>query len=345
MALNIVKRFQFCLNTDDAEIVRLGLDGFAEQISQNEVFSLTLAALCIDPISTSVDKILHKDDNVEIADYPIVELYLNSSPRLEEMFSVWSLLTGRRELETALSAHFLRCFVFILQILPENDSRYADITLRILREHETGLIRQLQSTDSSTVAYTMLLVSLCLRAHKSLSEPLLNALLTSYKSLKSLASKPGRLPIFAGFSAVVLLSHFFTYLEYTQCLLVLSEEKLVLDLLYHGSLPTLHLLLDMQQQLWTSGSNLFRDHLSYFLNNQTINKLLNMRSKISTAEFDSYINPFLRDMSESLLIEVASITTVSAQSKTIFGAIYAILDNLVPQFDIIHQEVHEHTIN
>lgn len=344
MALNLVKRFQFCLNTDDAEIVRLGLDGFAEQIAQNENFALTLAAFALEPSVVDVEFILgSSEETIDASSFPLVEAYLNSSPRLEELFSVWSLLTGRRELEAALTANFLRCFVYILQLIPQGDARYTDITLRVLREHETGLVRQLQSTDNSTIAYTMLLISLCLRSHKSLSEPLLHALLTSFKSLKTIANKSGKLPVAATSCAVVLFGHLFTYLEYSQCLLVVSEEKLLLDLLYHGSLPTLQLLLNLQLTWLLGGSTVFRDHLSFFLNSQTVNKLLNMRSKLATDDFDAVVNPFLRLVVEHLLRETTSPATAAslapAQLKALMGAVHAVLDNLVPQFDDVHQEV------
>lgn len=340
MTLNLIKRFQFCLNTDDAEIVRLGLDGFADHVAQYSSFPTTLAANAINPDFIDVENVLKANDSLDINEFPLVETYINSSPRLEELFSVWSLLTGRRELEAALSANFLRCFVLILQLLPADDSRYVDITYRVLREHETGLIRQLQSTDRSTVAYTMLLLSFCIRTHKTLSESLLHAILTSFKQLNAAANvnKSGKLPVYASFCGVVLLGHILFYLDHSQCLLVFSEATLLVDLIYHRSLPTLHLLLSFQQSLLEQKSITFLENITYFLNDATVNKLLSMRSKLSTDEFESVINPYLQSMVEELLKELVS-SSSSMTSKTLSTAIHAVLDNLVPQFDLSHQQV------
>lgn len=330
--MNVIKRFQFCLNADDVEIVKLGLVGFADEVARSTDFHHTLLGLCRDKSYAALSDIT--EHVAEISSCPLVELYINSSPRMEELFSVWSLLSGRRELEAALASHLMRCFVSILQFLTIDDARYLDITGRVLREHDTGLLRHLQSSDESTVAYTHLLLSLCLRSHKNLLEPLIHCALNSLKNIKPF--KEENVPLEGGFAAIVLFSHLLNNLEYSQSLLVLSDEKLLTDLSGCISVHSLKLLLDLLESLLISGSILMRNNLSSFIHSNFVNKLLKQRPRMQAEDFDRTVNRFL-------LVVASALSQGSADfqisNKATTAALHVIIDSLVPQFDITQQQV------
>lgn len=147
-----VSRFQVCLNHDDPEIVKKGLDEFVTHILQDHDAILTFGYNGRPP---------KLDSTYWSTASPVINgtlsSYMRSSPRCDELFVLWSLPT--RDLDKELCSSHMTCLAAILHCARANVIFSTTIVQRILRDHLKSVHMQLGSGHTSLVHATLGLLS------------------------------------------------------------------------------------------------------------------------------------------------------------------------------------------
>jgi hypothetical protein len=157
--MNIAK-FQFCVNHVDPSIVKQGLTGFADQVLRDHGKAGEYG-YCGRSESYDVEDILYEsrgkhyfaDESGSSSSNRVVGLlatYLTSSPKVEELFVLWSI--GERSIDKELCAAHMHAFAVILHCARCDRSMHAilhNIATRILDDSLSSLRSQLAESSSS----------------------------------------------------------------------------------------------------------------------------------------------------------------------------------------------------
>jgi hypothetical protein len=153
-----LKKFQLCVNHENPKIVISGLSEFIQTVLADHN--------CIEsfgnygkPLSND-DPVLFDNVTPQLEMKGVLKLYLDSSPKLEELFVLWNL--PERDRDTELCALHMKCLAVIIHCSSSAPKYQKYVIKRILTEYISSVSLQLQSNDKNLVASTLgLLLVIC----------------------------------------------------------------------------------------------------------------------------------------------------------------------------------------
>jgi hypothetical protein len=266
----IIKRFQFCLNSDDPSIVKLGIDSFLETCSihgNSHPFNSTSET---------------KQDNSSIS--PIMggyfQSYLLSSPFAEEIFSVWNLSVARSEVFAMLSESLMRCFFTLFHDVSVLNSSLLYISKRFLFENEDKLQKLFSSKQFSALNYAIQAVTNCVRVLQSVPESILISTMAFLRVHHDLIQTDFDL----NYSMILLLMNALFVCE--KVIVVTSDIELFENIFSNLSNKALRLLLESIIQLLRNGNWQLKHYLLVSCSRNFFKKLFELSLKSTSLSSD-----------------------------------------------------------
>ena len=173
-----LKKFQICLNHENPDIIRVGLDEFTDELLRDHS-GYDSFRFC-GYVPTSGEQKNDQNDSHEAYDETALSTnymgemkglllqYIKSSPNLEELFILWNL-TGY-EYDSRLCYSHMKCLAAIIFCTQSTPTVQKLVINRILSKFSTNIIRQLISNDVLMIQSTLqLLLSIC-KVSKDMSQ-------------------------------------------------------------------------------------------------------------------------------------------------------------------------------
>jgi GTPase SAR1 family protein len=182
-----VARFQVALNHEDPDIVSKGLLEFEKKVLEDND--------CVESFGYNGRNANSNISNAVDPHFPVqitgvLSTFINSSPRLEELFVLWNL-PGRDEYKL-LSTNHTRCIAIILHIA-RSDRIFCDrIVSRIINEHAKSLQSQLSSGINHLVHASLGLILAMSRTSPENSRNVYVKLLSIFPSVIKTLSQRGK---------------------------------------------------------------------------------------------------------------------------------------------------------
>lgn len=162
-----LSRLQICLNSEDPSVLKLGLKLFSDKVLEDHYMDDIEYG-----VIASVQQLFGEKATIPI--HGVLDALLKSSPKLEELFAIWTDIEMSISLDPEVCIQYLRCFIVILRCCPPSIS--TGIATRILQTHESSLQKLLESKVELVASLTHLIIAECLRRHRSLSDEISSCL-------------------------------------------------------------------------------------------------------------------------------------------------------------------------
>jgi hypothetical protein len=338
-----VPRFQLALNSDDPDIVKLGLKQFLQQILQEQSAEDRFGVDCIvQTLPSNFQGILYPKNEIPITG--LLRSYLDASPQIEEFFVLWDL--PNRLLDPELCGLHMQCLSALLHCCTDQLQfcRYA--VNRIMSCSQSLVIKQLEMNDAFVTQMTLSVIISCYRFNKQLPEELFNCLLSGLSSKLLLFHVDQYSPSIGSVetrSAIAVLFYLLidNQLEPSYAIKIFKEEKGLKNLfreLLKCTDRAVQILLEGMLYLVKS-NHLVKDYISKFVSRMILGKVADL-SVSNDEKKSSLADLFLLDLS-NLLANMLSESEFQSKTarKHVMNCTNDVLDSLRPLLNDLHRQV------
>ncbi len=338
-----VPRFQLSLNSDDPDIVKLGLRQFLHKILQEQnvenVFGYDGVEILLGP---NFYNTLHP--KFPVTTTGLLRAYCDASPQIEEFFVLWGLPNYGSDPE--LCGLHMKCFAAILFCCAEQVQLCRYIIHRIFSSCLELLLRQLDMKDPFVVQMTLALIITSYRIQKTVPDELISSILLGISS-KSLIFHVSRYNDTVGLVETRPLLALFMFLLVDNQADPLSAVKIFKDEaglknlfrdLVDASDRAVQILLNGMIYL-VSTNYLVKDYMNKFVSRMVLGKVADL--SISTCKEKSALaDSFLLEISRILAKMITECTSQSKQViKNVSNCANDMLDSMKPTLNDIHGQV------
>lgn len=163
-----LSRLQVCLNSEDPNVLKLGLKLFSDKVLEDHAINdVEYGAIA------SVQQLFGEKATIPIQG--VLDALLQSSPKLEELFSIWTDIEMSITFDPEVCIQYLRCFIVILRCCGAS-SISTDIATRIIHTHESSLQKLLENKFEAVASLSHLLIAECIRRLRTVSDEIVSSL-------------------------------------------------------------------------------------------------------------------------------------------------------------------------